>query len=172
MPACLGAFTWFRSFAPKGQEGRAVPQQTQDHKNPEAVSRLNPEQYRVTQQDGTERPFANAYWDNHEPGIYVDVGSGAAVRIGRQVRQQLRLAELHEADRQDERRRARRLQPRDDPDRGPVAARGQPPRPRLQRRSRRQGWTALLHQLCVVAVHPPRRPGERRVWRIPHPVHE
>jgi hypothetical protein len=116
MPACLGAFTWFRSFAPKGQEGRAVPQQTQDHKKPEAVSRLNPEQYRVTQQDGTERPFANAYWDNHEPGIYVDVGSGAAFLIGRQVRQQHRLAELHEADSKHERRRARRLQPRDDPD--------------------------------------------------------
>jgi peptide-methionine (R)-S-oxide reductase len=46
------------------------------HKNPEAVSRLTPEQYRVTQKDGTERPFANEYWDNHEPGIYVDVVSG------------------------------------------------------------------------------------------------
>ncbi|WP_344477662.1 peptide-methionine (R)-S-oxide reductase MsrB [Nonomuraea monospora] len=53
-----------------------MPRQTQYHKNPEAVSRLDPEQYRVTQQDGTERPFANAYWDNHEPGIYVDVVSG------------------------------------------------------------------------------------------------
>ena len=46
------------------------------HKNPEAVSRLSPEQYRVTQRDGTERPFENAYWDNKEPGIYVDVVSG------------------------------------------------------------------------------------------------
>ena len=46
------------------------------HKNPEAVSHLSPEQYRVTQEDGTERPFANAYWDNKEPGIYVDVVSG------------------------------------------------------------------------------------------------
>jgi methionine-R-sulfoxide reductase len=46
------------------------------HKNPEAVSRLSPEQYRVTQRDGTERPFDNAYWDNKEPGIYVDVVSG------------------------------------------------------------------------------------------------
>ena len=46
------------------------------NKNPEAVSRLSPEQYRVTQQDGTERPFENAYWNNKEPGIYVDVVSG------------------------------------------------------------------------------------------------
>jgi methionine-R-sulfoxide reductase len=46
------------------------------HKNPETVSRLSPEQYRVTQRDGTERPFDNAYWDNEEPGIYVDVVSG------------------------------------------------------------------------------------------------
>ena len=46
------------------------------HKNPEAVSRLTPEQFRVTQKDGTERPFANEYWDNHEAGIYVDVVSG------------------------------------------------------------------------------------------------
>ena len=45
-------------------------------KNPEAVSRLSPEQYQVTQQNGTERPFANTYWDHHEPGLYVDVVSG------------------------------------------------------------------------------------------------
>jgi peptide-methionine (R)-S-oxide reductase len=49
---------------------------TNYNKNPEAISQLSPEQYRVTQRDGTERPFQNAYWDNKEPGIYVDVVSG------------------------------------------------------------------------------------------------
>jgi peptide-methionine (R)-S-oxide reductase len=46
------------------------------HKNPEAVGALSPEQYHVTQKSGTERPFTGEYWDNHEPGIYVDVVSG------------------------------------------------------------------------------------------------
>jgi peptide-methionine (R)-S-oxide reductase len=45
-------------------------------KNPAAVNALSPEQYHVTQENGTERAFTGEYWDNHEPGIYVDVVSG------------------------------------------------------------------------------------------------
>lgn len=45
-------------------------------KSPEAISRLSSEQYRVTQEAATEPAFNNAYWDNKEPGIYVDVVSG------------------------------------------------------------------------------------------------
>ena len=37
---------------------------------------LSAEQFAVTQQCGTEPPFRNAYWDNHAPGLYVDVVSG------------------------------------------------------------------------------------------------
>jgi len=42
----------------------------------ELRARLTREQYEVTQDEGTEAPFRNAYWDNHRPGIYVDVVSG------------------------------------------------------------------------------------------------
>ncbi len=42
----------------------------------ELKSKLTREQYQVTQQCGTEPPFKNAYWDHHEPGLYVDVVSG------------------------------------------------------------------------------------------------
>src|SRR6184192_853248 len=48
----------------------------QYNNNPAAVDALSPEQYYVTQKNGTERPFTGEYWDNHEPGIYVDVVSG------------------------------------------------------------------------------------------------
>jgi peptide-methionine (R)-S-oxide reductase len=45
-------------------------------KSENAVANLTPEQYRVTQQSGTEHPGTGEYLHNHEPGIYVDVVSG------------------------------------------------------------------------------------------------
>src|SRR2546422_10692733 len=50
-----------------------------DHAKPndaELRKKLTPEQYDVTQREATEPPFRNAYWNNHETGIYVDVVSG------------------------------------------------------------------------------------------------
>lgn len=53
--------------------------QTMIPSDEELRDRLTPLQYKVTRQDGTEPPFNNAYWDNHEPGIYVDIISGKAL---------------------------------------------------------------------------------------------
>lgn len=49
---------------------------TKYHKNDETVAQLTPEQYRVTQENGTERPGTGEYLHNKQPGIYVDVVSG------------------------------------------------------------------------------------------------
>ena len=55
------------------------PENMKDFKKPEPTElkkKLSSEQFAVTQQCGTEPAFRNAYWDNHKPGIYVDVVSG------------------------------------------------------------------------------------------------
>ena len=46
------------------------------HKNPEAIAKLSPEQFRVTQESATERPGTGAYLHNKEAGLYVDIVSG------------------------------------------------------------------------------------------------
>lgn len=45
-------------------------------KTEDAIQKLTSEQFRVTQQNGTERPYTGEYTDNKEPGIYVDIVSG------------------------------------------------------------------------------------------------
>src|SRR5438034_1956660 len=55
------------------------PNQMKDFKKPETAElkkKLSSEQFAVTQQCGTEPAFHNPYWNNHEPGLYVDVVSG------------------------------------------------------------------------------------------------
>ena len=50
-----------------------------DYRKPDAdtlARTLTPEQFTVTQQSGTEPAFRNAFWDNHEAGLYVDIVSG------------------------------------------------------------------------------------------------
>ncbi|MEZ9524900.1 peptide-methionine (R)-S-oxide reductase [Enterovibrio norvegicus] len=45
-------------------------------KSQDAIKKLTPEQYRITQESGTERPFTGEYDKHFEPGIYVDIVSG------------------------------------------------------------------------------------------------
>jgi methionine-R-sulfoxide reductase len=59
--------------------GEAMSWNVSEFKKPNAdelKQRLSAEQFDVTQKSGTESPFHNAYWDNHQEGIYVDVVSG------------------------------------------------------------------------------------------------
>jgi len=59
--------------------GAAMSSKFEHYQKPsdaELKQRLTPLQYDVTQEEDTERPFHNAYWDNHKAGIYVDIVSG------------------------------------------------------------------------------------------------
>jgi methionine-R-sulfoxide reductase len=58
--------------APSPAPGRAFIKPSES----ELKKKLTPLQYAVTQNADTETPFRNIYWDNHEPGIYVDIVSG------------------------------------------------------------------------------------------------
>jgi peptide methionine sulfoxide reductase msrA/msrB len=62
--------------ADHGKGWSAVKDGFEKPSDEELKKRLTPLQYQVTQQEGTERAFRNEYWNNHEPGIYVDVVSG------------------------------------------------------------------------------------------------
>jgi methionine-R-sulfoxide reductase len=53
-----------------------APAATTKPTDKELKQKLTPEQYYVTQKCGTEPPFNNAYWNNHTPGIYVDIVTG------------------------------------------------------------------------------------------------
>jgi peptide methionine sulfoxide reductase msrA/msrB len=79
--AAAVAFTDSRTDAPPPPKpaAAAAPFSMSDFQKPDPAElqrRLTPEQFKVTQQDGTEPAFRNAYWDNHRPGLYVDVVSG------------------------------------------------------------------------------------------------
>jgi peptide methionine sulfoxide reductase msrA/msrB len=62
-----------------GSEGHTPAAAGESYTRPgddEIRNMLTPLQYNVTQEEGTERPFSNEFWDNAAPGIYVDVVSG------------------------------------------------------------------------------------------------
>jgi peptide methionine sulfoxide reductase msrA/msrB len=72
--ACSGSTTEGRAAT---EEKRPMSEKSYERPSDEELrARLSPLQWKVTQEDGTERPFSNEYWDNKKPGIYVDVVSG------------------------------------------------------------------------------------------------
>jgi methionine-R-sulfoxide reductase len=73
LPAC-GAEPASANEKEKTKEEKT--QQTAKMNKEELKTKLSPMQYKVACEGGTEPPFRNAYWDNHEPGLYVDVTNG------------------------------------------------------------------------------------------------
>jgi peptide-methionine (R)-S-oxide reductase len=126
-------------------------------KDPDAISRLTPEQYRVTQKNGTEPAFHYEYWDNKEPGLYVDVVSGEPLFASVNKYDShtgwpsftVPVEPGHVIRRRDFRHLMIRSEVR--------SARGDSHLgPCVPRRARRSGGPALLHQLRRPALRPAR----------------
>jgi peptide methionine sulfoxide reductase msrA/msrB len=128
------------------------------------AKKLTPLQLQVTQQAGTERAFSNEYWDNHEPGIYVDVVSGEPLFSSLDKFDPLGLAT---SPGRSTRRRggAEGRVARHGAGRGALEARRFPPRPRLRRRPQAHG-PALLHQLRRPPLRLRGQAGTRRLRRV------
>lgn len=78
--AVLGASLWTAQAVPadggRNDNNGGSPSMYTKPNEDELRAQLTPLQWKVTQQDGTERPFDNEYWDNKRDGIYVDIVSG------------------------------------------------------------------------------------------------
>ncbi len=84
--AAVGVFAYPRIFRPPASTARNAAQQDIPRLEPASFKKPSEEelrgkltalQYAVTQEEGTERPFSNEYWNNKQDGIYVDIVSGA-----------------------------------------------------------------------------------------------
>ena len=131
-------------------------------KSQTAIDHLTPEQHRITQEAGTERPFTGEYNDNKEPGIYVDIVSGEPL-FASTDKFGYWLAQLHQADRFGKRERGAGQRTRHGPDGGQVSTRRQSSRPCVPRWSFRPRRSAVLHQLSVPSLQPARRDGVRGI---------
>jgi methionine-R-sulfoxide reductase len=67
------------SFSANADNASKTTTKTNTMSDTELRKRLTPEQYHVTRENGTEPAFRNEYWNNHKPGIYVDLISGEAL---------------------------------------------------------------------------------------------
>ncbi len=73
VPLFIAAFALGNAFL---HSHHAMAQKSENPNETELRKKLTPEQYHVTKENGTEPPFRNEYWDNHQAGIYVDRISG------------------------------------------------------------------------------------------------
>ena len=135
-------------------------------KSQTAIDHLTPEQHRITQEAGTERPFTGEYNDNKEPGIYVDIVSGEPLFASTDkfdsgtgwpsFTKPIVSANVNEV----------RDSAHGGPDGGQVSTRRQSSRPCVPRWSFRPRRSAVLHQLSVPSLHPARQNGGRGIRRI------
>ncbi len=75
-PATTGSPAPHTSATPRAEKTAMDWKQFQKPSDTDLQRKLTPEEYQVTQHEGTEPPFRNEYWDNHADGIYVDIVSG------------------------------------------------------------------------------------------------
>ncbi|HEY2140231.1 MAG TPA: peptide-methionine (R)-S-oxide reductase MsrB [Chthoniobacterales bacterium] len=68
-----GGIVWWSHAQDKKVVDRTQPEELPVPSERELKRQLSPEQYHVTRENGTETAFHNAYWDNHKPGLYVDL---------------------------------------------------------------------------------------------------
>jgi hypothetical protein len=77
------------------------PEATTKPSSEDLKKKLTAQQYHVTQECGTEPPFNNAYWNNHKPGIYVDIITGQALFTSLdKFDSRQRLAQFHQTNRE------------------------------------------------------------------------
>lgn len=75
-PATAGSSSTHTSGTPQAEKTAMDWKHFQKPSDADLQRKLTPEEYKVTQHEGTEPPFHNEYWDNHADGIYVDIVSG------------------------------------------------------------------------------------------------
>ena len=74
--ACCALLTSAQCAAGNNGDNNKTTRRNDQMSDRDLQEKLTPEQYRVTQENGTETAFKNEYWNNHRAGIYVDVVSG------------------------------------------------------------------------------------------------